>query len=259
MHALFLSLLMACPLSLFSGEWLYNTSTGKQDANMYLYSESTGQLNNREKALITHVKKSIKLASQHSSSLTQDILQLEGMSITKNRCLLNNLLKLPKASYLEIGCWKGSTFISALYGNEDSVINAVAIDDWSEFGGPYMEFAANCSHYLQAGYQFYSKDCFKIDPKSIIKTPVNIYFYDGAHTVEAQNKAFTHYDSAFDNVFITVVDDWNHGHARNGTFSAFSQLGYKVLYETYLPANFNGDRELWWHGLYVAVIRKSNQ
>ncbi|MCE5295075.1 MAG: class I SAM-dependent methyltransferase, partial [Chlamydiales bacterium] len=203
-----------------------------------------------------HVKNAVKLSQNHSSGLTQDILNLEGMSSTKNRCLLNNLLKLPRANYLEIGCWKGSTFISALYGNQNTIANATAIDNWSEFDGPYMEFAANCSHYLQDGYKVYSHDCFAVDPKTVIKSPVHIYFYDGAHSAEAQSKAFTYYNSVLDNTFIAIVDDWNHGHAREGTLSAFKQLKYKVVYEIYLPARYNGDREQWWHGLYVAVVRK---
>ncbi len=249
---MFCRLLIVSMLTVFTlnaGDWLYTND--KVDVGC-----TEEALNEREVTLINHVKNSINLAKDEQSKLTAEILRLSGMSSTKNRCLLNNLLALPNSSYLEIGCWQGSTFISALYGNQEHIVSAIGIDNWSEFGGPRMQFEENCRTYLSSGYQAYSLDCFSIDPTSIIKTPVNIYFYDGAHTAEAQRQAFTHYDSVLDSAFIAIVDDWNHGHARAGTFSAFSSLNYTVLYEAYLPARFNGDREEWWHGLYVAVIRK---
>ncbi len=73
------------------------------------------------------VQTSIELAYQGSSSLTQQILNIDGMSSPKVRHFLNNLCSLPGTSYLEIG-WKGSTWISALYGNKATIQQA---DDWN--------------------------------------------------------------------------------------------------------------------------------
>jgi len=72
-------------------------------------------------ALIEHVKKSIRNAYIGDSKLNNDILMLNGMSSSKVRHLLNNLCALPEASYLEIGVWQGSTFISALYQNTSTL------------------------------------------------------------------------------------------------------------------------------------------
>ncbi len=220
-------------------------------------SERKTKLSLLETTLIDHVKDSISLAEQHISKLTPEILAMPGMSSTKNRCLLNNIVRLQKTNYLEIGTWQGSTLVSALYGNEKSLNHAFVIDNWSQFGGPYQEFLNNCKLYIEhAPLSIFSHDCFSLQPQSFINQLINVYFYDGGHTAIDQERAFTFYNDILDDVFICIVDDWNWGHARSGSFKAFEKLNYQVLYEVYLPANFNGDQENWWDGFYVAVIRK---
>lgn len=214
----------------------------------------------REQQLIDHVKKSIELAQLGISKLSGSVLYVPGMTSLKVKCFLNNICSLPKTSYLEIGVWKGATFTAALYDNRDSIQQAVAIDNWTEFAGPAEEFHRNCQAYIaDVPYQFYAHDCFTIDTKNLFKSPVDIYFYDGNHTEDSQQKAFTYYDSLFAASFIAIIDDWNHEPTRNGTRKAFEQLGYTILFELELPARFNGDTELWWNGLYVTVVRRKVQ
>ena len=63
------------------------------------------------------------------------------MSGRRYRLFVNAFLSgLQDARYLEIGAWAGSTFCSAIYGH---AVRAVAIDDWSEFGGLRETFFAN--------------------------------------------------------------------------------------------------------------------
>lgn len=211
-----------------------------------------------ETQLIDHVKSSIDFAEQGISKITPEILAIDGMSSAKNRNLLNNLCTLQNTNYLEIGCWKGSTFVSALYQNQDYLTSATGIDNWSEFGGPINEFKSNCKKFISdTQYQFISADSFSVSPETMIPLPVNIYFYDGNHSQSAQEQAFTHYNSILDNDFIAIVDDWNWNQVREGTFSAFLSLNYEVLYEVSLPANYNCDLDNWWNGLYIAVIKKN--
>lgn len=249
------------------------TSAYVQAESRVLYTEKESSIDNRtiqianpiqnlsalERNLIDHIQFSIEQGLQLVSSLPSEVFKIDGMSSPKGRCFLNNLCSLPGTIYLEIGCWKGSTFVSALYGNQNSVVGAIGIDDWSQFTGPEKCFSTNCRNFLQQlPYQFYSHDCFSKDPQEFIKTPVNIYFYDGGHSEEDQAQAFLFYNSVLDDVFIGVVDDWNWEEVRAGTFRAFSELNYEILYEAALPARKIGqDIEDWWNGYYVAVIRKS--
>lgn len=211
----------------------------------------------REQGLIEHVRISIARAENRISQLDQGVLAIDGMSSPKVRHFLNNLCSMPNTCYLEIGCWKGSTFISSLFKNGAYITSAIGIDNWSAWGGPKEEFYRNCQRFLPSNqYQFHEVDCFKIDPKKLCANPVNVYFYDGAHTKQDQELAFLHYNDVFDDLFVAVVDDWNWPPVPEGTRAAFDKLQYQILFEQIMPARWNGDEENWWHGLYIAVIRK---
>ncbi len=210
-----------------------------------------------EQNLINHVKLSISKAEQHDSKLSGGVIDVYGMTSLKVKCLLNNICSLRDSTYLEIGVHKGGTFTAALFNNKNSLIEATAIDNWSQFGGPAEEFKENCSKFISdIAFKVCNEDCFKINRENFLKYPIKIYFYDGDHTEEAQYQAFTYYDSLFADSFIAIVDDWNWSSVKIGTKKAFENLGYSVLYEQELPAKFNGDKDLWWHGIYIAVIRK---
>lgn len=207
-----------------------------------------------ESFLVQHVTESINKAELGISKLNSEILQLEGMSSSKVRHFLNNICSLQNGRYLEIGVWKGSTFVSALYGN--NLLDAVAIDNWSEFSGPRQAFQNNLFKFLAATpHRFYEVDCFAFDLKTL-KNKYNIYFYDGGNSQEDQRLAFTYFNEVLDDTFIAIVDDYNWKQVQDGTQIAFQQLGYKVLFEQFLPSNGNGDTVNWWNGIYVAVVSK---
>lgn len=198
-----------------------------------------------EKILIEHVKKSIEDAKNSISKLDSRTLSLEGMSSSKVRHLLNNLCSLAYASYLEVGVWQGSTLVSALFGNSKSLSHAVAVDNWSQFRGSKQACMHNIATLLPANtVHCYDHDFFTLN-KQVFQSPVNIYFYDGDHAQESHYKAFTYFNDAFADVFIAVIDDWNHCPVQLGTRKAFQDLGYQVLFEEAL------------NGLYVSVIKKS--
>lgn len=212
--------------------------------------------------LVEHVKKSIQAAQELKSDITKEILAIPGMSSPKIRHLLNNLCKLPNTNYLEVGTWQGSTFVSALYNNHNYIASAVGIDNWSEFHNenPAAHFQFNTTQFLTKNkFTFYNHDSFSIDKKSLnLAGPVNIYFYDGNHSIQAQKAAFTYFNDIFADTFIAIVDDFNWPDVQKGTRDAFKELNYEVLYEVFLPAVYKdyGDLQNWWNGLYVGVIKK---
>jgi hypothetical protein len=209
---------------------------------------------------IDHLKLSIENATNHISKIpdNSDILKLDGMSSTKVRHLLNNVCAYEDSRYLEIGAWKGSTLISALCHNSHA--RATCIENFSEFKGPRQEFMLNTNSRVESGiiprFDFIESDCFKVDLNKLDKK--NIYFFDGGHTLDDHIKAFTYYNDILDDEFICIVDDWNHKYdnVRKGTEEAFKQLYYNVLYSQVLPARFNGDKDMWWNGIYAAVVKK---
>lgn len=243
-------------LSLFLTLISFNSWAAEKVVVEGVYLERTNQplakpKTNREVQLIAHVKASISNSKKEKSNIHADILKIKGMSSNKVRHLLNNLCTLNNCTYLEIGVWQGSTWISALYNNERRIKEAVAIDNWSEFKGPQKEFADNCGKFLGKNkYSIVNQDCFSINVNDLTQSPVDIYFYDGEHSSLSQKLAYTYYDSCLADSFITIVDDWSWPKVRIGTFEAFDELGYEILFEEYLP------NKEYWNGQYIAVIRK---
>lgn len=209
--------------------------------------------------IVDHVKKSVRDATQGKSKLSPELLSLygekDGASGIKERHLLNNLCSLPGTRYLEIGVFHGSTFLAALFDNSSNIVDAIAIDNWSQFGNNKESFLSKAYRFLpQNSFRFIEQDAFSIDLKKLVNAPITTYFYDGDHSFESQYKAFTYFDPILADVFIAIVDDWN-ANAEKATRAAFKQLGYTILYEQSLRGN-NGDVNNWWYGVYVVVIKK---
>lgn len=205
-----------------------------------------------------------------TSKVDKDVLLVEGMSSTKSRHLLNNLCAFPEAVYFEIGSWKGSTIIAASFKNEGKFY---ALDSFKkrfkQKENPSVTFFANKEKFKEdCDYTFFESDSWEFD-KSGIEEKVNVYFYDGDHTPEGTEKAFSYYDEIFDNTFIMIMDDWNRGHIRKSTKLALKK--YNVLFEKefFTPKGKNDPHgkeglgsmvgrevDTWWNGLYVAVVKK---
>jgi len=139
-------------------------------------------------------------AENNKSKLNADILNLKGFSGKKTRHLLNNicsnLSSINKLYYLEIGCWYGSTFISALYNNTN--MYGIAIDNWSEFneGDVQQKFKENINTFLSGRnhIRVIENDCFNLNINEIqtsIGNKIKFYMFDGYHEYETHKKAIT--------------------------------------------------------------------
>jgi hypothetical protein len=212
-----------------------------------------------------HIDASVRRASDRQSKCTQGVLGMEGMSGVLTRHLYNNLCGLHKPDgsptrYLEIGAWKGSSTISALYNN-GAHCHASIIDNWSEFGAPRAEFERNMSLFLgwpQAtpDVQVINEDCWSL--KTPLKhAPYDVYLYDGAHSAPDHERALTVMWPWLANLFIFVVDDWNWEQAKTGTHAALAKveaLGARVEHRVDVagPEGANG----FWNGSGIFLIHK---
>jgi hypothetical protein len=207
----------------------------------------------------THIETALLNAENNISKITNDIINMEGMSGTKTRHFYNNLLDISDARYLEIGTWKGSSVCSAMCGNKAKVI---CIDNWSEFGGPKNEFVSNFKNFKGDNEAFFiESDCYKVDVSTLPK--FNIYMFDGNHTEESHYNALLHYYNCLDDLFIFIVDDWNWTDVRNGTISCIKKLNLKVLYEKEIRTTMDNSvppqpflSQNWWNGIYIAILQK---
>lgn len=207
-----------------------------------------------------HIDIAFENAEKGVSKITQDIVDMEGMSGSKTRHFYNNLLNRPGCRYLEIGTWKGSSVCSAMCGNQAKVI---CIDNWSQFGGPKDEFLVNFEKHKGVNdATFMEQDCYTVNADALPK--FNIYMYDGEHSWDNHYNALNHYYRCMDDTFVFIVDDWNWAHIRDATFQSFRVLNLNVLYSREIKTTNNDtdaiqgspEQRAWHNGVFVAILRK---
>jgi hypothetical protein len=196
-------------------------------------------------------------AENNSSKISQEIIDMYGMSGTKTRHFYNNLLNTDDARYLEIGTYKGSSVCSAMYSNNAHVI---CIDDWSENWGHSNikeDFLDNFSKYKgNNDANFIQGNCFEINISELSK--FNIYMYDGNHSEENQYNALAYYYNCLDDVFIYIVDDWNEDQIQSGTKRAIKDLNLTIVHEKEVFTKY-GDEKGWWSGMYAVLLKKQTE
>jgi hypothetical protein len=186
---------------------------------------------------------------------------MDGMSGKKYRMLINNLIRgLDNPRYLEIGTWAGSTLCSAISGN---TVQATAIDNWSEFGGPKAQFFKNIERFKtpNANLSFLEKDFRSVDYTQL--GCFNVYMFDGPHAAADQFDGIALVQPALDDEFILVVDDWNHKPAREGTLKALHDLNLSIVHCYEIRTTLDGTHPTvarqasdWHNGYLMAVVAK---
>lgn len=211
--------------------------------------------------LINHVEKCLTEANKFKSKISEDILNIPGMSGKKTRHFYNNICSFKECKYLEIGTWKGSTISAAMYKNNCSFI---CIDNWSEWGNNLVKkhFRNNIKKYKGNNkFKFIEGDCFKINIENI--KDINVLMYDGNHSYDSHYKVLNYYYNSLDNVFIFIVDDWNFKIIREATKKSIKDLNLKIIYEKEIiprdnrPTRRVRARRNWWNGIYVCILEKS--
>jgi hypothetical protein len=205
--------------------------------------------------LVEHIQACLEKAEQGLSKISNEILELEGMSGIKTRHLYNNIINFEGARYLEIGCWKGSTLAAAMYQNK---ANIVAIDNFSEFedGTAKKTLLEVIEKYKgDNDVKFIEQDSFAVDVAALPK--FNIYMYDGDHSKDSHSKALTHYYDCLDETFIYIVDDWNWQQVKTGTIEAIHKLNLLVLDKIQIESRPYPDIQGYWNGILICVLQKN--
>lgn len=196
------------------------------------------------------------------TKLPEWVVAMKGMSGKKYRYLINNLVEtVPNARYLEIGSWAGSTACAAIHGNK---LRAICVDNWSQFNGPKDIFKANVGQALSPDVEFgfIENDFRKVDYSSIGK--FNIYLFDGPHEEEDQYDGIMVTQSALDDHYILIVDDFNWEPVRKGTYRAIEDSGAKIecaievrtTQDNSHPQQAMMESSDWHNGYILAVCKK---
>lgn len=205
------------------------------------------------------LKAAFLAANEGQGKLDDFALTLPGMSGRKYRSLINTLIgSLPDARYMEVGTWAGSTLCSAIQGN---AVRALAIDNWSQFGGPASDFLSNLARCRNPASKvsFLEMDFREVPYGALGK--FNVFLFDGPHEVSDQQDGLSLALPALDRQFVLIVDDWNHGAARTGTRMAIESLHLSVDYSIEIRTTLDGSHPVisheksdWHNGYFIAAI-----
>lgn len=221
-------------------------------------AEDCGEAARGGATLCERLRRALSGAELGRSKLPREVLEIRGFSSPRVRHFLNLISEGQSTRYLEVGTWKGSTLVSAAFGNSGRF---VGVDNFSEFRfrgllSPRATLARVRKRFeREAKTEFVEGDAWEI-PLPALPRGVEIYLYDGEHSEESHVRAFTRFDSLFAREFVALVDDWNWEAVRSGTRRAFDELRYSILDEIELRTRGNRRREDWWNGFYAAVLRK---
>jgi hypothetical protein len=212
--------------------------------------------------LASLVKSALRDALSDRTKLSDALLQMPGMSGRRYRMFINSLIGalVPDARYLEVGIWQGSTLCSAIAGHP---AKAIAIDNWSEFGGPRAAFQQHLRQFAgkSAAVQVIDDDFRRVDFSSLGMS--NVFLFDGPHQEIDQFDGIVRAQPALDRNHVLVVDDWNLEWVRDGTLRAFRSLPIDVKYLLEIRTtldNTHPDHHSaasdWHDGYMIAVIEK---
>jgi hypothetical protein len=211
--------------------------------------------------LVAAVHVAFAAAREEIGALPAEALDIEGMSGRKYRHFANNLIRLiHDPAYLEIGSWAGSTLCASIAGNR---LRALAVDNWSAFGGPVATFFANLARFssVDTRVSVLFEDFRSVDYRQF--GPFNVFLFDGPHTYQDHRDALAQAFDALTDEFVFIVDDWNWLPVRSGTWQSIQDRNLDVLLAIEVRTSddethgFPGGKDSEWHnGCLISVLRK---
>ena len=195
--------------------------------------------------LIYALENAASSAEMNDSNLSENFLNMEGLTPEKIRHFLNNICSNSQMfggvkNYFEVGCGTGSTYIASNFGTNlnSSYVCDIFCEGKLGIDGR-AKFLENCNRHLRyVPENILEQDCFSIDLSSF-KEKINIYLFDGPHEIDDHEKALTYFEEIFDNRIIIMIDDWNDQRVQVGTLLGLSKIDYNIEYWRYGPANFH--------------------
>lgn len=217
---------------------------------------------------IKHIEDSIHWGELEVSKLTLEIINIQGITSNKVKCFLNNICNIDGATYLEIGVFRGSTFCSAIYGND---IKSIGIDNWSS---PYLmpsgvsqkmnfyvkdkttdakeEFLHNAKKFGKPGdVSVYRANYLTFDYSTV--APFDIVFYDGDTKYYDQYETIKNILPHLKDNGILIIDDWNWH--KDSVLKAIEDTNSIILHQKNIHTTGEDSKDFW-NGLGIFLIGK---
>lgn len=216
--------------------------------------------------LIKHIDESIHWGEKEVSKLTQDVMNIHGITSNKIRCFLNNICSIG-GTYLEVGVFRGATFCSAIYQND---IHAIGLDNFASPNLTPMGVSQKLASYLKQRITVSPQEDFLRNVKlfgnpeqlDVYKTDyttfdytqlpkLDIVFYDGDTRYHDQYVTLKKIIPQFSNQTILIMDDWNWNSGAVEKVLEEENLFVTHRRELYTSGE---DMEDFWNGLGIFLI-----
>ena len=216
--------------------------------------------------LINHIDKSIHWGDKEVSKLTQDVMDIHGITSNKVRCFLNNICSIG-GTYLEVGVFRGATFCSAIYQND---IHAIGLDNFASPNLMPMGVSQKLATYLKQRITISPQEDFLNNVKQfgnpeqldVYKTDyttfdytqlpkLDIVFYDGDTRFHDQYVTLKKIVPQFSKQTILIMDDWNWNSGALEKVIEEENLFVTHRREIYTSGE---DMDDFWNGLGILLI-----
>jgi predicted O-methyltransferase YrrM len=190
--------------------------------------------------------------------------RVDGMTTEHSLTLLNLAASLlgPGEAYLEVGSYRGRSLVGAALGQQHD--RFVAIENFREFGLDPAQSEQLLRDALRDWavadrVTFRRGDAFRLLPSArrpggVLRQPVGVYFYDGAHSRLAQYLALGVVEPLLAEEALVVIDDASWPQVARATAAYVRRHpGYRLLFD--LPAQHAEDPR-WCNGVAVYQWRR---
>jgi predicted O-methyltransferase YrrM len=153
-------------------------------------------------------------------------------------------------AYVEVGVFHGASLIAAMLGNEDK--RFVGIDSFGFRDASLEKVEQNLARFGLETPEFLVGDAFELVPAGALDgTPIGLWYYDAAHSHEAQIEGLRIAEPHLALGALVVVDDtdWEHVDRAMDDYLAAQPRAHRLLT---LDGNSRGAPQ-WWEGVQVLV------
>lgn len=178
--------------------------------------------------------------------------EVENLAKENNLALLNHAASCLEGdeAYVEVGVYHGASLIAAMLGNEDR--RFIGIDGFTFRDASLEKVEANLAHFGLWRPELVVGDVFELVPGGALDgTPVGVWYYDAAHSYEAQLEGLRIAEPHLVPGALMIVDDtdWEQVDRAMDDYLTAQPRARRLLT---LDGKDRGAPQ-WWEGMQVLV------
>ena len=156
-------------------------------------------------------------------------------------------------SFVNVGVWHGFSFLAGISANPER--KCVAVDNFSQFGGPKTEFLARFNKIKSPIHTFHEMDYEEYFARKH-DGPIGFYIYDGEHSYQNQMRGLEVAEPFFAEGCVIMVDDTNDPEPRQATLDFISKNSkrYEILFKYSTITNAH---PTFWNGITLFKFRNT--